>query len=101
MANLWKKKLIGEKFFLIPCALGLSHNATVRFFVTKDDCGCSSIYLPKNITINHIIDVPIFSLSDFFDIFPFDSHPVIDYIKIEDLLDQSQFYSLAIAMLHQ
>lgn len=78
-----QKEFIGKKFFLIPCALGLSSNNTVKFFVTKDDCGCSSIYFPKYIDINQVIEVPIFSLSDFFDIFPFDTHPVIDYIKID------------------
>lgn len=78
-----EKKFIGTKFFLIPCALGLSCNTTARFFVTKDDCGCSSIYYPKNFIVNQILEVPIFPLSDFFDLFPFDTHPVIDYIKID------------------
>jgi hypothetical protein len=76
-------KFIGTNFFLIPCALGLSKENTIKFFVTKDDCGCSSIYPPKIFEIERIIETPIFSLSDFFDLFPFDSHPVIDYIKID------------------
>lgn len=78
-----EQKYIGNSFFLIPCALGLAKNNTIKFFVTKEDCGCSSIYLPKCFEVNQIIDVPIFSLSDFFDIFPFDTHPIIDYIKID------------------
>lgn len=78
-----EKKFIGKNFFLVPCALGLLSNSTVKFFVTKDDCGCSSIYAPKNFDVNQIIEVPIFSLADFFDLFPFDSHPVIEYIKID------------------
>ena len=77
------KKFIGEKFFLIPCALGLSSNTMIKFFVTANDCGCSSIYTPKYFEIERIIEVPIFPLSDFFDLFPFDTHPVIDYIKID------------------
>jgi FkbM family methyltransferase len=77
------KKFVGKNFFIIPCALGLSNSSTINFFVTKDDCGCSSIYLPKYLAINQIIKVPIFALSEFFDIFPFDTHPIIDYIKID------------------
>ena len=77
-----EKKYIGKSFFLIPCALGLSNNKTVKFFVT-DNCGCSSVYVPKTFSIECVIEVSIFSLSDFFDLFPFDSHPVIDYIKID------------------
>lgn len=75
-------KFIGNQFFLIPCALGLASSTTIPFFVTND-CGCSSIYFPKCFSIERIIEVPIFSLESFFDIFPFDTHPVIDYIKID------------------
>ncbi|HDY88773.1 MAG TPA: hypothetical protein ENH82_11770 [bacterium] len=77
-----EKKFVGKDFFLIPCALGLSSSSMIKFFVTKD-CGCSSRYVPKCFDIERIIEVPIFSLSDFFDLFPFDTHPVIDYIKID------------------
>lgn len=78
-----EKKYIGKSFFLIPCALGLSSNSMIKFYVTQNDCGCSSIYQPTSFPIERIIEVPIFSLSSFFDLFPFDSHPVIDYIKID------------------
>jgi FkbM family methyltransferase len=81
--NPLEKKFIGKNFFLIPCALGLSSNSTINFFVTENDCGCSSIYSPKYFDVKQIIDVPIFALSDFFDVFPFDTHPVIEYIKID------------------
>lgn len=67
---------------MIPCALGLSDSGKIRFFVTKD-CGCSSLYVPKFFDIERIIEVPIIPLSTFFDLFPFDTHPVIDYIKID------------------
>lgn len=78
-----EKKFIGKNFFLIPCALGLSSNRNITFYVTSNDCGCSSIYEPKDLPIERIIEVPIFSLKDFFDLFPFDTHPVIEYIKID------------------
>lgn len=76
-------KFIGNNFFLIPCALGLSSNPCIKFFVTGNDHGCSSIYFPQSFPIESIIEVPIFSLASFFDLFPFDTHPVIDYIKID------------------
>lgn len=78
-----EKKFIGTNFFLIPCALGLSNDTMIKFFVTSKDCGCSSIYQPKDFEIERIINVPIFSLASFFDLFPFDTHSVIDYIKID------------------
>ena len=78
-----EQKFIGKNFFLVPCALGLSNVSTIQFFVTKNDCGCSSMYAPKYFPIKQVIQVPIFRLSEFFDFFPFDSHPVIDYIKID------------------
>lgn len=77
------RNFIGKSFFLIPCALGQAQKNTIKFYVAKSDCGCSSIYIPKDFDINQVIEVPIFSLSDFFDLFPFDTHPVIDYIKID------------------
>jgi len=76
-------RFINESFFLIPCALGLSKEPVVNFYVTKNDCGTSSIYKPNYFEVSNIIEVPIFTLVDFFDIFPFDTHPVIDYIKID------------------
>ena len=78
-----KKFIEQKKFFLIPCALGLARNTPAKFFIDKNDCGCSSLYMPKHFDISQVIEVPVFSLSDFFDLFPFDSHPVIEYIKID------------------
>lgn len=77
------KQFVGTRFFLIPCALGISEQKTLPFYVTANDCGCSSLFKPKTFAIERIIDVPIFSLTDFFGLFPFDTHPVIDYIKID------------------
>lgn len=78
-----EKKHIGNRFFLFPCALGISEESMVQFFATKQDVGCSSLFVPKYFEVAQIMEVPIFRLSDFFDIFPFDIHPVIDYIKID------------------
>jgi FkbM family methyltransferase len=78
-----EKRFIQKSFFVIPCALGSSSDKMIKFFVTKNDCGCSSLYKPKDFEVEHIITVPIFSLANFFELFPFDTHPVIDYIKID------------------
>ncbi len=77
------KSLIGKNFFLIPCALNLNSNSMMKFYVTSHDCGTSSLYQPLYLAVEKIIDVPVFSLKDFFDLFPFDIHPVIEHIKID------------------
>ncbi len=82
-SNGLQTKYVGKSFFLIPCALGLSEDTKIKFYVTKKDEGCSSIYYPNYLEVARIIEVPIFRLSDFFDLFPFDTHPIIDYIKID------------------
>lgn len=76
-------KYVGENFFLVPCALGLHSGELVDFHITKNDCGCSSLYRPKNFEIEKVIKVPVFRLSDFFDLMPWDTHPIVEYIKID------------------
>ncbi len=76
-------KYVGKSFFLIPCALGLQSGSMQSFYKTKVDCGCSSLYPPKYLEIAEVVEVPVFRLSDFFELFPFDTHPVVDYIKID------------------
>lgn len=79
-------KYIDKNFFLIPCALGLSTNNTVKFYETKD-CGVCSIFAPKDtrdaFSVEKTYEVPFWRLSDFFDLFPFDTHPFIEYIKLD------------------
>lgn len=76
-------RYIGRDFFLIPCALGLSEERMVNLYITKRDPGCSSIYEPNFFEVSHVMDIPVFPLSDFFDLFPFDTHPIVEYIKID------------------
>ncbi len=82
-------KYLHTRFFLIPCALGTKTNEYVDFYVMNGDEGCSSLYepnpdqFPENYTIKEKIKVPIFKLSDFFELFPFDQIPYIDYIKVD------------------
>jgi len=76
-------ELLGKRFFVLPCALGCLDAQSINFFITENDCGCSSMYVPKFFPIEKQITVPCFRLSDFFDLFPFDTHPLIDYIKVD------------------
>jgi hypothetical protein len=58
----------------------------MKFYVSNNDCGTSSLYpnderyLGK---IKEVIDVPVYSLKMFFDGFPWDRFEYIDYIKID------------------
>jgi FkbM family methyltransferase len=74
---------IGKQFFLVPCALSDHARLDMDFYVTRNDCGCSSLYRPQAFAVEKIIKVPVYTLEQFFDLFPWDSHPVIDYIKID------------------
>jgi len=76
-------KYVGKGFHLIPCALGLSKEPWIKFYITSISCGCCSIFEPSILEVADIIEVPIFSLSDFFDLFPFETHPIIEYIKVD------------------
>ena len=82
-------KYLNKDFFIIPVALSDVSNSTAPFYVTSGDAGCSSLMkpnlnqLPSFIGLESVIQVPVFTLSDFFDIFPFDKFPIIEYIKVD------------------
>lgn len=83
------KMYMNKKFFLIPCALGgMTIDNESTFYMTYPNTGCSSLF---DLNIHNTcgqqvvkkIQVPCFTLSSFFDCFPFDKHPLIYYIKID------------------
>jgi FkbM family methyltransferase len=80
------KYMSAGHFQLIPCALG-SQEGTLPFFVIHPDAGCSSLFrpigLPKNYYIQKQITVPVYTLKSFFDLFPFELYPYIEYIKLD------------------
>lgn len=76
-------KYIGKAFFAIPCALGMQSETSAPLYITKNDSGCSSLYQPRYFEIDDITEVPVYRLSEFFDLFPFDTHPLIEYVKID------------------
>lgn len=75
-------KYINKQFFIIPCALGLV-NTNLKLYSTSNDPGCSSVFEPNYFNINNIFEVPCFTLKSFFDIFPFEDYPLIEYIKVD------------------
>jgi len=87
-SNCLNTKYIEEGRFVIQkCALSLvSEPTTMKFYVSNNDCGTSSLFpnderhLGK---IKEVIDVPVYSLKMFFDDFPWDRFQYIDYVKID------------------
>ena len=80
-----KKNIKDGTFVLIPCALS-DKSGEINFYVTKDDSGCSSLFAPKKECVGptkEVIKVPVFTLKNFFDLFPWDKMPIIEYIKID------------------
>ena len=75
-------KYIDKNFFILPCALS-SKNSQLSLFSTSNDVGCSSLFKPKYFNVDNIYSVPCFTLKSFFDIFPFEDYPLIEYIKID------------------
>ena len=87
-ASEWAVKLdsgfIGKRMFIVPVALSDQRDPQgVDFYVTKADPGCSSLLKPRNFEILRIERVPVWTLNDFFQFFPFDRFPIIDHLKID------------------
>lgn len=86
--NFMDYKYIEEGRFVVQqCALSsVSDPTTMKFYVSSNDCGTSSLFpnderhLGK---IKEVIDVPVYSLKMFFDGFPWERFQYIDYIKID------------------
>ena len=74
-------------FRLIPFALNnVIEPTTSIFYSMANDIGTSSLYKPVNQNVDpikSIINVDVYSLKHFFDLFPWDRFEYIDYIKID------------------
>lgn len=86
--NFMDYKYIEEGRFVIQqCALSsVSEPTTMKFYVSNNDCGTSSLFPndEKHLgKIKEVIDVPVYSLKMFFDGFPWDRFQYIDYVKID------------------
>ena len=82
-----KKHLESGRMHIFNIALSnVKHVETMNFFVNSKDCGTSSLYQHDQVflgPIDKVIQVPVYSLKMFFDDFPWDRIPYIDYIKID------------------
>jgi FkbM family methyltransferase len=82
-------KWLDNQFIIVPFALGNLDKDTVDFYVTNSDVGCSSILKPSKVlegigrSVNRVISIPIYKLSDFFELLPLDKIDHIDYIKVD------------------
>ncbi len=83
---------IDTRFFIFPVALLDKGGEFMDFYQMNGDVGTSSLFKPKDeyfekkdssYTIQEITKVPVFTLKDFFDLFPFDTIPYIEYLKID------------------
>lgn len=75
---------VGKRLILLPFALkSRKEYGTARFYLTKDNSGCSSLFRPKTIPVEDETLVETCSLSQFFDLFPFENIPFIEYLKID------------------
>ncbi len=76
-----------DRFCLCPIALGNVFSVSeMDFYMMADDCGTSSLLRPvdpKLGEVKQVTKVPVLSLSMFFDIFPWDRFPYIEYIKVD------------------
>ena len=77
-----------SKFFPIPVALGnVSTPKYMDFYTPSLSEACCSILPPNPASIvGNIVNtykVPVFNLSDFFDLLPFDDIKFIDYLKVD------------------
>lgn len=78
---------INKTFYIIPVALSnVEEPTTTMFYSMLNDTGTSSLYEPIDERLGPIkekIEVPVYSLKHFFDLFPWDRFEFIDYIKID------------------
>ncbi len=76
-----------NRYLIIPVALSNVENETILdFYSMSRDGGTSSLYKPDDTIlgpIKSINKVSVFSLKNFFDLFPWDRFQYIEYIKID------------------
>lgn len=75
-----------SRFHLFPVALSdVNEKQEMDFYMTTKDCGTSSLLKPKEELgpIKAKVSVPVYSLAHFFDTFPWDRFPYIEYLKID------------------
>lgn len=84
----WPIKLdldrINKSFFYVNCALSDIVEENVDFYCTDaENPGTSSLYKPKMANVDTITKVSVIRMSDFFDLFPWETILYIDQVKID------------------
>jgi FkbM family methyltransferase len=77
-----------NSYKIVPVALSnVSEETTMEFYSMFNDGGTSSLYKPINIKrlgpIKNVTTIPVYSLKQFFDLFPWDRFNYVDFIKID------------------
>jgi len=79
-------KHINTRAYIIPVALGKERTDSMKFYVTDGDGGNSSFFPPSHLenrfAVKEIIDVPVYPLSEFFELLP-ETVSYVDFIKID------------------
>jgi hypothetical protein len=84
----WPIKLdldkINKSFFYVNCALSDIIAENVDFYCTDyENPGTSSLFKPTMTNVDVVTKVSVIRLSDFFDLFPWESIQYIDQVKID------------------
>jgi FkbM family methyltransferase len=78
---------LDTRFCLIPVALyNVEQPKEMDFYMMCNDCGTSSLHTPIDSIIGpvkEVVKVPVYSLKQVFDVFPWDRFEYIEYIKID------------------
>lgn len=74
---------LNKKVFLIEAALSSGTPRYIDFYCAEEDPGTSSVYEPTYFSVKEKVKVPVITLKDFFDLFPWDKVPFIEHIKID------------------
>lgn len=76
-------KKINQSFFLFDCALSEGEPRFSEFYCTSVDSGTSSMFKPSWFDVKSVVTVPVISLSDFFEFFPWNKIEFIEHLKID------------------
>ena len=74
---------VGQRMWIIPCALGNSSGQEVKMYITANDPGCSSILLPRTFEVQESITTQMWRLSDLLAYFPWERLSLIEHLKID------------------
>ena len=81
---------LDNAFQIVPVALGKDTGIADFYVTSSNNVGCSSLLRPNdrmrsqhNITLDHTIRVPVFRLSEFFELLPSEKVLYIEHIKVD------------------